>query len=176
LTRCQEGDRIEYTLDAHTPAAYLGGHPEAIRPTPGELQLEAGQLRWTPKLGWIDRIRSRSPEPFTISAAAITHVEYMGDTELKKAPSGYLNVLGIVAHGYGGSQPKHPLSAAGRLKKMLVVRYRDSHDREYAVVFANPLTQRLFGRGGLEGSSDARGHELANRIVAATAQAHSARG
>ncbi len=162
-------------------AAYLGGHPQATRARIGHLSLEGTVLRWTPKgkpgadlkierSGLLPSVRwaKREDEPFTIDVATVNSVEFKGDADLKKAPSGYVKSLPFVAHGYGGSQAKHPMGS-GRLKKMLIIKYMDG-GHEYEVFFANE--PGAFGFGPLaQDASDRGGYELASKIIAARATA-----
>ena len=109
----------------------------------GDLVLEADELKWMPKAGdlvaaasRLIRRRTHEPEPFTINVSRITAVEFKGDADLKKSPSGYIKALPLIAHGYGGGQARHPMGM-GKLKKLLIVRYTDQEGRDHEVVFAN---------------------------------------
>ena len=145
--------------------------------------LEAGELKWMPKAGFdgdhdliaaanrLIRRRVDEPEPFSIDVSKITSVEFKGDADLKKAPSGYVKALPLVAHGYGGGQARHPI-VTGKLKKLLIVRYAEE-GREHEVVFANVPSEYSM-RGPLaQNSSDRGGYELASKIIAARAKSTS---
>lgn len=158
-------------------AAYVGGHPEATRPDEGELQFEGDTLRWAPRgpselarlvernvrRGW-----AKEAEPFEINVARITSVEFQGDETFKLGPSGYVR-LPVVLHGYGGSQPRHPLGE-GKLTKALTVRYEDDEGREHEVVWVNTSDDFTFTGPLAMKTSDKGGHEIAN-IIRASANA-----
>ena len=163
-------------------AAYLGGHPGAVKARIGELALDADELRWMPKVGFdgdrdlvgaasrLIRRRPNEPEPFTIDVSRINSVEFKGDPDLKKSPSGYVKALPLVAHGYGGGQAKHPMGT-GKLKKLLIVRYTDQEGRDHEVVFANVPSEGFGMIGPLaQNSSDRGGYELVSKIMAARAK------
>lgn len=175
-------------------AAYLGGHPDATQPSLGDLALVSERLEWTSTGGTAQRlgeqlsesldrfsvVRSvkgatnsakdrlltlKEREGFVIDASKIESVQFKGDTDLAKAPSGYLAILPGVALGFGG-KANHPLGAGGRLNKLLIVRYAED-GRDYEVFFAN-WPRGMVGALAQD-ASDKGGHELVSKIMAARA-------
>jgi hypothetical protein len=149
-------------------AAYLGGHPRAVKSCKGRLSLEAGVLRWSPMTR---KWRVELPS-FEIDVAIIASVDFKGDADLKKAPSGYLRLLPGLATSFGGSLARHPLGT-GRLTKLLIVHVAPEFGA-WEVVFANtpdtvtgPLGQKAPDKGG---------YELMTRILAARDAARSGEG
>lgn len=138
--------------------AYLGGHPEYPLGMTGTLALVGDILRWVSErcevkkpLGWAF-IRMRpvnaagmtwewSDERFEIDIADIVRVETKTKRELQEAPQGYLNVFGIIGHGYGQDE-KHPLEQMHgafsdfKLLALMAVTFRLGVE-EHTAVFVN---------------------------------------
>lgn len=138
--------------------AYLGGHPAHPLGMTGTLVLLTDRLQWISEKReirvpwWWGFLRMRAAntagmswewanEPFEINVVDVVEVDAKTKRELQKAPQGYLNVFGIVGHGYHQDE-KHPLGqmhgalADYKLLTLLAIRFR-FRDEEHTAVFVN---------------------------------------
>lgn len=147
-------------------AAYLGGHPDLTQPDQGRLVLDHGELSFRRRLGW----KNEESVAFTMAAAAIRTVQFVGAEEMRQAPKGFWVPLPIAwIPGYG-TKRDHPVPGAmgGKLTKLLILDV-ELPGGESKVVFGNST-----GLAGplAESTPEQAGLGIANKITAA---AHAAR-